>query len=248
MLAYVARPGFRIWKANLLGQVDIVAACQCKCSFCYCFVKVSATLGYRESLSSGEAPLIQMHAVQSSSSQQCADGQFRHLHLLAGKYIVTHCDNNLWVLDPDNNSILGCHGNLGRIIDIATTQTKIFLLREDAECPILVITFSPTVLPIGQPPLQNDPPSTVQLATHLPDHLLSEQTTQTIGKESDSVHGTFVHQEPVDGIGDQVNHQPMLECSLPEDTGVTLKQSNGNEDNQDVWLCLNISVVLWVSC
>ena len=188
---------------------SFVAASLFSCIQSFVVLKVFATLQYRDLLSSGQGPIIQMYTVHSPPSQHCVDdGQFRHLQLLANKYIVTHCDKNLWVLDPDNNTVLGCHCNLGRLVDVATTETEIFVLREDAECPILLITFHPDTLPVIKPPKEgtdngqaNDvqslqpqaengesgvvrttdqPPEHQKLGSHIGDQVDGQQTTTHI--------------------------------------------------------------------
>lgn len=119
-----------------------------------------------------------MYTLHSTPGQHCDDGQFQDLQLLAAKYIVTHCDNNLWVLDPDNNSVLGCHGNLGRIMAVATTDSEIFVLRDDTECPVLTITFHPSVLHVREPAIQQKPLPAVQEPVAEADH--NDKSTEMV--------------------------------------------------------------------
>lgn len=147
-----------------------------------------------------------MDSVCFTRDQKCIDEQFQSLHLFAGRYIVTHSENNLWVLDPENSTVLGCHGNLGKILDVAATMTEIYVLREEAECPILMIKFYSRPLPVRQYAAQREHTVVIQEATSTIDTACADLNKLLNDNQTDMM--TLTDQTIVD------RKKPLFDCDL----------------------------------
>ena len=125
---YAARPGLRIWKANHDG-------------------KVLATMIFKESVNAGE-PVIETVDLspQLGSPVPGEQKQFGPLLAYCDKFLVTYQKSSVWVLDPETGYVIGCHSNLGRIIDINVSNNELFVLTSGDDHFIRKISFETRVM------------------------------------------------------------------------------------------------------
>ncbi|XP_077997561.1 tectonin beta-propeller repeat-containing protein 2-like [Glandiceps talaboti] len=142
-ILYASRPGLRLWKASTDGIV-------LNTYFCKGLIK-------------HEHPTIEVLPDTAPSRirpQRTADKHFGVVKIFADRYILTWCDNLLYVVDPEQQVIVGSiQGTVGQIASVATFDDEIFILRSgDTERPVIRIAISPEPKPYReteQVPLDN---------------------------------------------------------------------------------------------
>ena len=120
---YAARPGMRIWKAGMDG-------------------KVSNTFLFKELLSQNH-PEIPILFYEGTIPIVRSDYQFGPLFLLNEKYLVTCNETCLYVINPENNTVVGSQRKLGHVLDISVTKNEIFILRKNSNRNLIRIGFYP---------------------------------------------------------------------------------------------------------
>lgn len=121
---YAARPGLRLWRATVDG-------------------KVLSTMMFRESINKG-IPEIQTIDLPSSSempTQQSEQKQFGTMKPFHDQFLITFQGSNVWVLDPTTGVVVGCHSNLGCVVDVGVCDNDIFVLTKERENLVRKITF-----------------------------------------------------------------------------------------------------------
>lgn len=121
---YACRPGARIWKADMNGIV-------------------SQTYLYKELLNSTHPEIQLLFKNGIPASRVSADHQFGPLSLYMEKYLVTWNDSSLYVLCPEDNSVVGSQRALGAVVDVAVTEDEIFILRKNNEKNLIRIALYP---------------------------------------------------------------------------------------------------------
>lgn len=108
LVVFVARPGLRVWKSTPEGTVI-------------------ETLLLKEALRSPHSviPLLGLVPSTTISTEQ---EQFTRILFYDEKYLVTHGQGTLFVIDPEKNLLFGTCRDLKSIISIATNKDEIFVL------------------------------------------------------------------------------------------------------------------------
>ena len=120
---YAARPGLRLWKATIDG-------------------KVLSTMIFKASIIKGE-PLIETIDLPSQVElpPQGDQKQFGSLLVFNNQFIVTWQGSCVWVMDPGTGYIIGCHSNLGCVVDVSVCGNELFILSKGEEHFIRKIVF-----------------------------------------------------------------------------------------------------------
>eukprot|EP00105_Crassostrea_gigas_P024491 XP_011444745.1 PREDICTED: tectonin beta-propeller repeat-containing protein 2 isoform X1 [Crassostrea gigas] len=121
---YACRPGARIWKADMNGLV-------------------SQTYLYKELLNSTHPEIQLLFKNGIPASRVSADHQFGPLSLYMEKYLVTWNDSSMYVLCPEDNSVVGSQRALGAVVDVAVTEDEIFILRKNNEKNLIRVALYP---------------------------------------------------------------------------------------------------------
>lgn len=108
---YAARPGLRLWRATMHGVV-------------------TATYIFKDLLNE-KTPVIPLLPDTKCESRpiRIEEKNFGLLHVFNGDKLVTWQDSSLFVLNPADGTILGWHGNLGNVQEVAVSNDEIFVLR-----------------------------------------------------------------------------------------------------------------------
>lgn len=120
---YACRPGARIWKAGMCGTV-------------------SNTFLFKELINSTHSE-IQLLLKNGIPATRVSDHQFGPLMLYMEKYLVTWNESSLYVLSPEDNSVVGSQRALGAVVDVAVTEDEIFILRKNNERNLIRIAVYP---------------------------------------------------------------------------------------------------------
>ena len=110
---FATRPGLRLWKADMDGNVK-------------------ATYMFKDLLS-GNTPVIGLlpDSTHKHSTALIEEKTFGLLKLYAENMLVTWNEGTLFILNPENGTIIGWHSNLGNIIDLSVCQDEIFVLTDE---------------------------------------------------------------------------------------------------------------------
>ena len=100
-----------------------------------CF-QVLSTSKYREALGQDSIPIIPLLGVIPSHPIISDRTQFTMLYLWAKKYIITHNQHALWVLDPSCSAVVASLADQSPIIDITCSGESVYLLRPQK--PVIV--------------------------------------------------------------------------------------------------------------
>ncbi|XP_053393854.1 tectonin beta-propeller repeat-containing protein 2-like isoform X2 [Mercenaria mercenaria] len=125
---YASRPGFRIWKASINGSV-------------------LNTFMFKELLSQShiEIPVLDFEVTNIIKSEN--PNQFGQLLLFRDKELVAWNDSCLYVLDPENSSVIGSQKHIGIVKYVAVTDCEIFVLREGTDRNLIRISDRPITRP-----------------------------------------------------------------------------------------------------
>ena len=102
--------------------------------------QVISTSKYREALGLRSIPIIPLLGINPSHPVITDRTQFTLLYLWCGKFVITHHQHALWVLDPSCSSVLATLAERLPIIDITCCKDAVYLLRPD-KCPIVKLTL-----------------------------------------------------------------------------------------------------------
>ena len=107
---------------------------------CYIHYQVISTSKYREALGLCSIPIIPLLGINPSHPVINDRTQFTLLHSWCGKFVITHHQHALWVLDPSSNSVVATLAGRLPIIDITCNKDSVYLLQPD-KCPIVKLTI-----------------------------------------------------------------------------------------------------------
>lgn len=122
---YAARPGLRVWKAGVDGVV------------------LNTNL-FKDLLSQPhqDIPIIPYEG-QTRTQLKSSDQQFGLLLLYQEKYLVTWSSSHLYLLNPDNNTVVASQARLGILVGIAVTKDDIFILRKNTSRNVVRLGLKP---------------------------------------------------------------------------------------------------------
>ena len=103
---YTSRPGFRMWSADVEGEVQ-------------------QTHIIKELPEDSQVELLEPSFEKPRKGDYYTFGVVHSL----GSYLVTHNPHWLFVIDLENSRVVNCSGKLGRIVDVAVSEREIFVLR-----------------------------------------------------------------------------------------------------------------------
>lgn len=130
-MLYSSRPGYRIWKALVNGSVQ-------------------HTYMFKELLSQPHSEFTLLPYNVTNISKSLNSNQFGPLLLFQGKHIVTWNELCIYVLNPENSSIVGTQKHCGFIKSVAVTDTEIFILRQGTDRNLIRISDQPITRPTHQ--------------------------------------------------------------------------------------------------
>ncbi|XP_064621989.1 tectonin beta-propeller repeat-containing protein 2-like [Lineus longissimus] len=132
-IIYAARPGLRLWKAKLDGSVD-------------------STLMFKDSINQKRRALALLSStLVVRSPSKAIESQFGPILIYGEDQVITWDISGIYILDPNTGSVLGAHDNIGFILDIATYEDEIFVLRTGANRCVIRIAQNPEKPPIFAP-------------------------------------------------------------------------------------------------
>ena len=102
--------------------------------------QVISTSKYREALGLRSIPIIPLLGISPSHPVISDRTQFTLLHLWCGRFVITHHQHALWVLDPSCNSVVATLAERLPIIDITCNKDSVYLLRP-TKYPIVKLTL-----------------------------------------------------------------------------------------------------------
>ena len=111
---YAARPGLRLWRASSEG-------------------KVITTMMFRESINKGKPEILTIDLPSNHVSPQNEPKQFGPIKTFHDQFLITWQGSNVWVLDPTTGVVVGCHSNLGCVVDVSVVNNEIFVLSKAKE-------------------------------------------------------------------------------------------------------------------
>ena len=82
-------------------------------------------------------------AFPTHENQDLSHRQFGPLHVYNGSQLLTWTEHGLYVLDPVASIIAGGQENMGVLIDVATYEDEIFILRQGPGRKILRVAQTP---------------------------------------------------------------------------------------------------------
>ncbi|XP_065660832.1 tectonin beta-propeller repeat-containing protein 2 [Hydra vulgaris] len=107
---YAARPGLRLWCASVDG-------------------KVCSTMIFKDSIYKGEPHISTIDLPSHPDSLiQNEQKQFGKMLVFSERFLVSWQSSCLWVIDPTTGCVIGCHSNLGSIVDVALTGNELYVL------------------------------------------------------------------------------------------------------------------------
>lgn len=111
---YAARPGLRLWRASAEG-------------------KVMTTMMFRESINKGKPEILTIDLPSNHVSPHAEQKQFGPIKTFHDQFLITWQGSNVWVLDPTTGVVVGCHSNLGCVVDVSVVNNEIFVLSKAKE-------------------------------------------------------------------------------------------------------------------
>ncbi|XP_070577021.1 tectonin beta-propeller repeat-containing protein 2-like isoform X2 [Ptychodera flava] len=129
-MLYASRPGLRLWKANANGAVK-------------------KTYILKDIIKQCNYPLVDLLPDTTPADSKASNPVFGYVLLYRDKYVLTWCNNLLYIVDPELQVIMGAiQGSAGQICDVATSEDEIFVLRSDpVERPVIRIASKPEPKP-----------------------------------------------------------------------------------------------------
>ena len=109
---FATRPGLRLWKADMEGNVQTT----------YMF----------KDLLSGNTPVIVLlpDTTHGHSTATIEEMTFGRLRAYSESMLVTWHEATLFVLNPDRGTFIGWHSNMENIKGLSVCQDEIFILRD----------------------------------------------------------------------------------------------------------------------
>ena len=195
---FAARPGFRIWKATIDG-------------------KVLSTMIYKDSIHKG-LPIIETLDLAANVNQPPQQGEYKQFGPLVAfhdNFVVTWQGSCLWVVDPSTGVLVGCHNNLGCIVDVGINRNEIFILSKGKENFIRRVEF------------EINPCIVVEdLDLNNPQEVLKAQRASSVSQFEKDQLDKFI-----DGVGLKVNHAFINVKSRVKDLKEHIKSWEVSEDD-----------------
>jgi len=119
---YAARPGLRLWRATSDG-------------------KVLSTMMFRDSINKGLPEIQTLDLASTLPAQHAEQKQFGSMKAFHDQFVVTWQGSNVWVLDPTTGVVVGCHSNLGCVVDVSVSDNEIFVLSKGKDHFVRRIVF-----------------------------------------------------------------------------------------------------------
>ncbi|XP_046970058.1 WD repeat-containing protein CG11141 [Vanessa cardui] len=181
--AYCARPGLRLWRADLAGQVQ-------------------QTLLFKEAISN---PLTVAELLNPAARRAGArDGRLGPLAVFREHFLVAHDERVLYVLDPRSLTAVAVVDDLRRILSVSVNRDEIFVLEGERSLLRLAHAPEPAALATDEPAslmskslttsLQHAV-NTVRDLTHL------DQTVPYISSVLEQPISMFTRNETLDAAG-----------------------------------------------
>ena len=104
------------------------------------------TSKFRDSLASNYLPSIPTHTWSTSPTQFSDSWQFSLVYPLLGRFIVTLQERTLWVLDPENITVVGAMTVEHPITAVATSGSRIYVLCGGVGRPLVRLSVHPAVV------------------------------------------------------------------------------------------------------
>ncbi|RDD44357.1 Tectonin beta-propeller repeat-containing protein 2 [Trichoplax sp. H2] len=220
---YACRPGLRLWKADVQG-------------------KVQTTMIFKDAIIKGMYPPIAMLGCFSlpTSTDYEENLQFGLVRKFNNQYLCIWYSHYLWIIDPLKQVIVGGSIDVGNIIDVALTDTDIYLLRIGNEKPLLKLSLasSVSVVPRSPPPVEEHtilPPATSNIPEDKDSGITEEHVP--IGKKIASI---FTHhkskEQSTEGFANSTTvvvpplSKHMDTHLYPQNISQTLPQDNVEEE------------------
>lgn len=193
-----------------------------------------STSKYREALAQDSIPIIPLLGVIPSHPIITDRTQFTMLYLWDKKYVITHNQHALWVLDPNCSGVVASLADQSPIIDITSSGDSVYLLRPQKP-PMVKLSihadFKPSPVP---PPLVSSLESTqssgdisvgssqVKSDEHI-DQIKTECVDQIKTEQIEEITATEVNVPPQPSTK-AINIPTLASTELPEDVhdGVTV--------------------------
>ncbi|XP_013385306.1 tectonin beta-propeller repeat-containing protein 2-like isoform X1 [Lingula anatina] len=123
---YAARPGLRLWKAGLDGEVK-------------------ATFILKDILNNSSCPSIELLDTLSpiKTVVSPSDRQFGPVVVYDKKHIMTWNESSMYVLDPEVNTVVAVSNRVGVLKSIVTCDDEIFVLRMGSDRNVIRIAQKP---------------------------------------------------------------------------------------------------------
>ena len=96
---------------------------------------------FRESINKGLPEIQTLDLPSTLSVRNSEQKQFGPMKNFHDQFIVTWQGSNLWVLDPTTGVVVGCHSNLGCVVDVGVSDNEIFVLSKGKEHFVRKIVF-----------------------------------------------------------------------------------------------------------
>ena len=98
---------------------------------------------FKDSIAKGEPEINTLNLASSCSESlaQTEPKQFGPLMVFSDNYLVSWQGPCMWVLDPNQGVVVGCHSNLGCIVGVAVSNEELFVLTKGNENFVRSITF-----------------------------------------------------------------------------------------------------------
>ena len=106
--------------------------------------KVLTTMMFRESINKGRPEIltIDLPSCQvTPQGEQLQQKQFGPIKTFHDQFLITWQGSNVWVLDPTTGVVVGCHSNLGCVMDVGVVNNEIFVLSKAKENFVRKVLF-----------------------------------------------------------------------------------------------------------
>lgn len=128
---FAARPGYRMWKASINGTV-------------------LQTYIFKDLIAQHQVEIPLLHFQVTNIEKYPSTNQFGPLHLFRDKMLVSWDSSCLYVINPEDTSIVGLQRHIGRIKYVAVSDGEIFVLRLGTDRNLIRISDRPISRPTSQ--------------------------------------------------------------------------------------------------
>ena len=96
---------------------------------------------FRESINKGQPEILTIDLPSNHVSPHAEQKQFGPIKTFHDQFLITWQGSNVWVLDPTTGVVVGCHSNLGCVVDVGVVNNEIFVLSRAKENFVRRILF-----------------------------------------------------------------------------------------------------------